>query len=622
MSTMRENPYFAYRSFWPELQTMENLYHCGIDTICFYPANTLNSLGEPYCKYPPNWLWYDAYDFSVVDKQISDIVEKCPDVKLICMIDLNSPEWLVKNRICFDSFNELGRVVGNDEWRKLVASYLRAFLAHAEKNHPQRIVAYALACGRTCEWMDFSLGTESPHKTRAFREWCHTQGKGAPDDIPAPSLRTRLSRHEMLRDPQSDRIALDYWRFCSELVADTIKYFVDAARETVKGSKHIGVFYGYAIELNGDRFVSLSHLAYERVLDHPGIDFLISPGTYRDRVMGGGSGFMSPYGTVRLKDKAFMHECDQRTHTYNANLTPYVTMKDQHWQSEESTIAGLRREMSLALINQASLWWFDMWGGFYQGQTVLANFRLMREIWSRYAKRQFRSISEVAMIIDPDSCYYLHPTDSNTENYQFGMQDDSFLHGIRDKLNRLGAPYDIYSMNDISKIDELERYKCVIFCTPFEITPEKEAILHEYILRDKRTVIWLYAPGISDGENWSPERVRLFSGVDFLTPGISRTDMGNWQSVYVSSPAELSVEAFKDIVAASGAHIYCRESLPVYANSGLLAIHSADGGVLRIHLPRSGTHVKELFSGDSVPINDATFEYEFPAPGTCLFRTY
>ena len=39
--------YFAYRSFWPELETMKKFREAGVNTICFFAANTVNSLGEP-----------------------------------------------------------------------------------------------------------------------------------------------------------------------------------------------------------------------------------------------------------------------------------------------------------------------------------------------------------------------------------------------------------------------------------------------------------------------------------------------------------------------------------------------------------------------------------------------
>ncbi len=619
MNRMNRKPFFAYRSFWPELETMRRMGECGIDTFCIFPANTLNSLGEPYCKYPPIWRWYDTYDFSPMDRQIADIQAVCEQARFICMIDLNAPEWLVKNRICQDSFGELGRVVCNPGWRAVMGDFLAAFLDHAERRHGTVIDAYVLAGGHTCEWMDFSLGTESPSKTVAFQDWCRRNALPVPDDIPPPAIRNRLSHDGVLRDPKTDGQAIAYWKFCSEAVVDAIAVFVEQTRARIPEEKSLGAFYGYAIELNGDRFLSLAHLAYEKALDLPGLDFLISPGTYRDRAMGGGSGFMVPNGTIRSKGKAFMHECDQRTHTYNPHLSPYVSLSFPHWEDEAATLAGLRRELSLALVNRASLWWFDMWGGFYQGEAVFNNFRLMRAIWDAYSEIETTSVAEIAMVIDPDGCYYLHPTNADAQSYTVGMQENSLLHGIRDKLNRMGAPYDVLSFNDIPHLADFSRYRLVIFCTPFEIDANKARVLRTHVLRDNRHVVWLQAPGVSDGETWTPGRMRDWCGVPFGTQGVSRVDRGGWQSIHVSSPALLDVPTLRTCAEQAGVHRYCQEPLPVYANSRLLAVHSAEGGILEIQLPKTGGTIRELFSNTVVAHNTNRFRHTFPTPGTCLF---
>ena len=86
--------YFAYRSFNPEFEAMKHFVGSGVDTICFFPGNSNNSLGLPYSKYPPIWCWYDQYNFDSLDRQIRDLKEVSGKIKLICVIDLNSPEWL------------------------------------------------------------------------------------------------------------------------------------------------------------------------------------------------------------------------------------------------------------------------------------------------------------------------------------------------------------------------------------------------------------------------------------------------------------------------------------------------------------------------------------------------
>ncbi len=371
-----KNKYFAYRSFWPELETMKKMKEADCHTICFFAANTRNSLGEPYCKYPPMWLWHDVYDFSPLDRQIEDILSVLPDAELICIADLNTPEWLVKNLErgggIYDSFNELGRVCCSTMWRDMTGKFLSAFIKYAESKYSGRIKAYVLACGMTCEWMDCSRGTESPERTAAFQAWCRQRHVSPqPRDIPPPSLRNHFEHDNVLRDPEKDHLALLYSEFSAESVADTIQYFMKLCRTLILPETELGVFYGYILE---EYVINTGALAYERVLDIPELDFLISPGTYTDRAMGCGGGFMVPHGTIKLKGKSFLHECDQRTHTYNSNLTAHVSLKTEQWRDEQETLAGLKREMALALIKQTSLWWFDMWGDIIRSRLSLTTF--------------------------------------------------------------------------------------------------------------------------------------------------------------------------------------------------------------------------------------------------------
>lgn len=128
---MNGKPFFAYRSFWKEHQTMKRFYDAGIRQFCVFPANTTNSVGEPYCQYPTNWKWYDKYDFDVVDQQFEDLLKVAPDAKILCMLDLNSPNWLVKNLNCAgmfaDSFLALTDALSTEPWVKLLKSFNRAY---------------------------------------------------------------------------------------------------------------------------------------------------------------------------------------------------------------------------------------------------------------------------------------------------------------------------------------------------------------------------------------------------------------------------------------------------------------------------------------------------------------
>ena len=604
--------YFAYRSFLPEFDAMKRFAAAGVRTICFFPGNTTNSLGQPYAQYPSIWNWFDRYEFSSLDQQIADLKKAVPEAEFICMIDLNSPEWLSRQLSLAhesgDSFTHLTEALANPRWKEATLHYLRAFLEYAEAHYADSIQAYVLACGHTDEWFDHNGELCGLHKQRACNDWRAAHGL-APAEPPSALKMNTPDYDGLLFDPAVSSAVIEYRRFCSELVGNTICEFAAEARKLIRPEAEIGVFYGYIVTRLGA--AESGHLAYEQVLKSPDIDFMISPGSYGDRAIGGGGGWLGCSGSEKLAGKIHMHECDQRTHTHNRDLTPYVSLHVPHWENTEEDVAGIKREFSLALLKRSSLWWFDMWGGFYQEPVLFENFRLMKEIYDSRIRLTSRNVEEVAMIVDPDALAYFD---------QRSPRQRDFQPDIRKKLNRLGAPFETWCLRDVPSIPNLHEIKFFIFATPWEITPEKAELLNRYVLNHDRTVLWFYAPGISDGESFDESRIRRWTGADPHVSGLSVQRMTGWTSAFLRNPAELTPATLKSLAKSAGVHLYSDAEIPVYADDRFLALHSKEGGTMTIRLPHRTGRITELFSGKLAAENVSEFQWNFRAPDTVLFE--
>lgn len=604
--------YFAYRSFLPEFEAMKRFAAAGVRTICFFPGNTTNSLGQPYAQYPSIWNWFDRYEFSSLDQQIADLKKAVPEAEFICMIDLNSPEWLSRQLSLAhesgDSFTHLTEALTNPRWKEATLHYLRAFLEYAEAHYADSIQAYVLACGHTDEWFDHNGELCGLHKQRACNDWRAAHGL-APAEPPSALKMNTPDYDGLLFDPAVSSGVIEYRRFCSELVGNTICEFAAEARKLIRPEAEIGVFYGYVVTRLGA--AESGHLAYEQVLKSPDIDFMISPGSYGDRAIGGGGGWLGCSGSEKLAGKIHMHECDQRTHTHNRDLTPCVSLHVPHWENTEEDVAGIKREFSLALLKRSSLWWFDMWGGFYQEPVLFENFRLMKEIYDSRIRLTSRNVEEVAMIVDPDALAYFD---------QRSPRQRDFQPDIRKKLNRLGAPFETWCLRDVPSIPNLHEIKFFIFATPWEITPEKAELLNRYVLNHDRTVLWFYAPGISDGESFDESRIRRWTGADPHVSGLSVQRMSGWTSAFLRNPAELTPATLKSLAKSAGVHLYSDAEIPVYADDRFLALHAKEGGTMTIRLPRRTGRITELFSGKLAAENVSEFQWNFRAPDTVLFE--
>jgi hypothetical protein len=614
---MNSTPFFAYRSFWKQHETKKRFYEAGIRQFCVFPANTSNSFGEPYCEYPTNWKWYDTYDFSVVDQQFDDLLAVAPDAKILCMLDLNSPNWLVKNLNCAgmlaDSFLGLTDALSTQRWVDATKAYLAALVEHIESKYGDRILTYLLACGTTDEWMDYSKGRETADKLERYQAWCKGKGLSEPANIPVWEERFHTTHPLKLRDPQTDADALQYWKFHSDLVANSIIEFSDLVRGMVPAARKIGVFYGYILQLGSGRLVQCGHLAYEKVLAADSVDYVTSPGIYNDRAMGGGGGFMNVNGTVKRYGKSYFHEIDHATYTSNWDLNEHVSLGWMvNWPDEKASIAGLRREFCRSLLHGSSQWWFDMWGGFYESQNLVDEIGRMKRLWDRHADYAMEPAAEVAVIVDPDSALLVH--DDGDETIANDLYTSLLTH-----CNRLGAPYKVYSFNDIGHIQDLDRCKLILIPGLFDVTPEKRTVLDQHILNNKRTVIWTYGAALSDGQTWNTDAMEELTGVRFGETDAKTVDKETWQSVYFANSAAVTPELLRRHAQEAGVHLYTDCPTPVYANERFLAIHAAESGDQTIRL-KQPANVRELLDNEFEHDSCTEFTYHFDGPATALFE--
>lgn len=595
--------YVCYRSFWPELEMTARFKELGINTRCFFAANAVNSLGFEYCKYPLIWKGQKSYDFGAYDKQVDDLLSANPRAKFLCMIDLNTPYWLTR-RFAMDSFADISHAAADPAWIKVTTEWMLDFIGYSEKKYGDKIEAYILSGGGTSEWYEYDRGRSSRVKNAAWRQWSKKNGLSLGDDVPAEGSLCKAGHENVVYDPATEPEKIHYWRFHNEVIADAILHFAKAARPKIGKEKELGVFFGYYM-VSDSKLLSFGHLDYERVFASPDIDFVISPGNYNDRNMGGGSGSQLVYATAMRYGKRYLHEIDHRTHLVDKQWNA-----GKGWKTQADDNAGHKREAAFALINHTSLWWFDMWGGWYQKEETQQLIKRLKDVSDQYVNDRSQSVAQTLLVADPQSVYSLNEKMPHAS---------AMARQFRDKLNRTGAPVDVYSFNDLPVID-LSRYKVVFLPAMILITPERAENLKKYVLTKGRTVVWAYAPGISDGKTLDIARVKLWTGTEYKTPGPVTVAMDGWTSVYSFDYQTMTPEVLKTILKQGGVHLYTDGQEPVFANRRLLAIHTQEGGDKRVSLPHVYKRVVDVIQGKTVAENTAGFVYLFATPDTALFE--
>ncbi|MDO5319508.1 MAG: hypothetical protein Q4G65_12840 [bacterium] len=596
----RKTLWVTYRSFNKELERTGQFGAMGITNRCFFAANTINSIGKPYCEYPLIWKGIGQYDWSALDAQVEDLVKASPSAHFMCMIDLNTPYWAT-HKFHLDSFTDITHAACDPAWRRETEKWMLDFIAYAEKRWGDRIGAYILSGGGTSEWYEYDRGRTSGNKDAAWVRWCKERGLAYGETVPSRPALAKAAFENLVYDPEKEPEKIAYWKFHNSLPADALLGFAKAARKAVPASKEIGAFFGYFL-VSDTKQTSFAHLDYERVFASPDIDFFIAPGNYSDRGIGGGSGSQLVDGTALRHGKRFLHEIDFGPHDQQA-------WGRGIWKTLADDLAGNTREAAFAMSKNASSWWFDMWGGFYRDPAVRDRIQALRR--AQEALPDAPSVSEVLLVADPESIYYVnerHPGER------------AFGQAMRNALSRTGAPYDTCSFGDLGAID-LSPYKLVILNSTLYISPERERLLTEKVFTNGRTVVWTYAPGITDGKRLDVSRVKRFAGVEYGTPGVSVTKMpGAWSAVYAHDYRLYATEKLVEIEKLSGVHRYVDSPTPVFAKENLVAVHTVQGGRLTVRLKDRAARVTDLLTGEIVANDVLSFEVDFHAPDTRLFK--
>ncbi len=621
MNAQSKERLFSFRSFNPVFSEMKNFANHGINTVAIFPANTCNSRGDPYAKYPPNWLGENRYDFTIVDRQMDDVLKANPNANFIFIVDLNSPIWLSRRMALLghsiegDSFTCLSNALANPLWQKATQNYMKALLGHVEKKYGNKIKAYLFACGMTDEWMDYSSYSAGRFKIQKWKEWLKANGE-SPRSVPALERFTSASFENLLRDPSKEGDLIKFVEFNSDLVASSISNFAKIARENISADKQIGVFFGYIMELTGGRLVSAGHLSYEKVFADKNIDFLQSPATYYSRPIGEGSGFMCADGTRKRFGKCWLHEIDHFTFMCDPKINKNIPITgfpgdNNRWKTEADSCAGLKREMSLVIVNNASMWFFDMVGDWFNSPEMMKAIERGHEIWEAQQGKEHKSVAEIALIADPQSAMYLNDFRSDKMALIYPK--------ARNLLSRVGAPFEVFSFNDIGHVD-MSQYKFFVFPASFKIDEKRKAILEKHVFKKGKASLFMYAPAITDGKVLDAKRVKDFVGVDYGKKGLNITDKNGHSLAYLHDYKELNTDLLRSLAEKVRVKMIADSGVVVYGNEKFIAVHATKIGKTLIKLPFKCEKVVEAFTKKVVAENADSFIYDFPQPDTALFE--
>ncbi len=541
-------PGLAYITYLSERACYEDFAEAGYRLFSFSVFFGSQGINEISGIYPfADGLFEDRNrpDFTLFDREMESISAAAPDALVFPRVNVSLPAWWEREHPLECNDHGVGArppraCFASPAWQDEVKRCLALLVAHIEtQDYRDRVVGYQISGGQTEEWFPFDgRGGDGLRAREAFA-------------ARFPEGAEELTRRRFLNDVVADVIA----DLCGHVKALTDHRLV------------VGSFYGYTLET--PHWTSCHH-SLMRLLASPDVDFLCSPISYAGlRAPGHDFACMTMQDSLKRHGKLYFCESDVRTYLTKPlpwcrpNACPPGTYEGAVWMPQGDLWTSrqvLRAVFARHLTHGHALWWFDMFGGWFASEEIMADMRLFLSIArTSLADDDRASVSELAVVAED-------------EQFLSVSADEGVASISRDALGLCGMPYDAFEMGDMDAV--LERYRAVLFIAPRLSETMKNAM-----------------------------RACRERGIPYLVQ----------DETHIMSP-----DALRELGRLGGAHAYCATDDVVYVCPHYIALHAADAGKKVLHLPSVRT-VTDVYGHRPTVLTD-TITIVSRAYETHLFR--
>ncbi|GAB3953598.1 hypothetical protein GCM10028805_37620 [Spirosoma harenae] len=493
-----------------------------------------------------------------------------------------------------------------------------------------------------------------PAMTNYFRNWLKTKYKTVSalqkawqspnatfENAIVPNVTERLKTQDgFFKDPVQDQRTIDYFTAQQQVVADDAIYFCRLAKENWPRPLVTGIFYGY-LHMTFNRQTVGGHLFIQQVLDSPYIDYLSAPQTYwpDSRKAGGSGNSRGIIESTLLHGKLWFDEID------NGYLYKNDFENIRYTSRFDTTYANIMKRCALLPLMRGIGFWFYDFGpqkgfGWWDDPKYLAAMKAEKELFEKRLAVPYHSEADVLYVWSQDVFYYL-------KSAPLPITVNVLDHSIEQAM-RSGAVGDHVYDFDLSRVN-LAQYKAVVFMNVYKLTDAQRTYIQNNVAKGGRTIVWNYLTGYTNGERLDLAFVKSLTGmnleridgkqtpaVTFLKPAydykfsgpveplitindksaeplaelqtsrqviMARKKTKDFTSIFCGVPLN-GTDGFREIFRKAGCHIYNERNDFTYANSGLLLLHTKDGGMRTLRL-KSGKSVTIPLERGSTLLLDA-----------------
>jgi len=577
---------------------------------------------------PGFWKARDVFDFSAADEDFRLIAGGSPregtvpeGLFIIPRLMLEPPSWWEDENpdaLARDfEGKSMHQSYSSEKWFADTIGAMEAFQAWlVESGWDAHVAGWHLACGATEEFMrptihPLQYTDYSGASKLAWREYVRELFGGVAamnaawgtdyasfDEMePAtPAQRMYAADTNGERSP----MAAEYWHFHSVENARAVCRLAHEAKRITGGERVVGAFFGYCGLLRG-------HTATDMVLRCPDVDFLASPFSYGharaagiDWLVGG------PTGSCQFHGKAWFMEADVRTHLSRSirDCMSFAYPANHHYDlpvwygpdTEELSLHQMKKAWARSLCTGCAIWWFDMWGGWYRTDAMMAFHEKARALYEEATLGGgYVSRSQVAVFRD---------------EREGEWKLDARSGEVMEALSRTGAVYTQYLLSDLPEVSP-ERYRAVIIAGAKVWTRAHAEALKAW-MAGGRSVILIDSP---------EAEAAFFDEACAVPTGADESARVMVKAGYQLYRVESGVTAaqLREAFLLAGAHIYNFTEDIIYAAGDIVAIHAASDGIKRITLPVKG-ELCEVFTGERPRMTDFYADMTMEKGETRIFR--
>ncbi len=649
------------------------------------------------------WMEDGSITLDTAQMQLRGVLNACPDAAIFLRFHVNAPKWWQRlhpqeNTLYADTTAKpdinfgLQRIIEDDEetpartslasvkWKKEAGEKLQVFIKNLQTIPEAKAIAgIQVAGGVYGEWHQWGFIENEPDVSQPmlvyFRQWLEQKyisdksikqaWNDATVNFATASFPTLVERKTtkagIFRNPVYEQQTIDYYEALNDCVADDILFFCQLIKDHWPRPIITGAFYGYFYSVFG-REAAGGHLAVEKLLNSPAIDFLSAPAAYYPEAAETGDAYRSRglINSALLHKKLWLDEMDQQT--------PLVALKDTGFTTSlAKSIATVRRNMMYSFTHGTGFWFYDFGpSGFNGGKrlndhgsygwwdepSLMKEIKKVKDLFENSLTQTYKSDADVLLVHDTKSFYY---TGSNKEQSFMAHWTNNW---IPPAIFKSGAIHDVIHLTDLDKVN-ISQYKAIIFMNTWILNEGQKKLIKDRIASGNRSLVWLYAPGYSNEKSLNKNFIEEVTQIKMkeltlndpviievdsaITPnkkfsvwnnkvnplfianddkavvlgtingtnnaGFVKKQFQNHTSWFTSLPPT-DIALWKYVFKQSGVHIYNDGQDVVYGGKGVLTVHTAKGGQRILHLkngknilldlPQNSTTVFNAFTGEII----------------------